>query len=206
MKIAVISDAHLFQTFAETYDSVKDFERAIEEIKSTVAPDMLFLAGDMFDYKKTESVYVRHYEGEAQMIKLREIFGKYGKPIYAIRGNHDKEEILKGLEQTVKNFHYVKNDVKNFGEFSVCFMDSFYETGGYSAAFLEAMQSLLKDAIAKTKQWKNTSILLCHETLAPYDNAIPDDVVKLLRKKFDLVYDGPLYRWNQDTYDSSPVV
>jgi predicted MPP superfamily phosphohydrolase len=53
VKIAVISDAHLFQTFTDNYDSVKDFERAIREIESKVSPDMLFLAGDMFDYKKT---------------------------------------------------------------------------------------------------------------------------------------------------------
>ncbi len=63
---------------------------------------MLFLAGDMFDYKKTESLYVRHYEGEAQMIRVREILEQFGKPVYVTRGNHDKEEILKGLEQTVE--------------------------------------------------------------------------------------------------------
>jgi len=206
VKIAVISDAHLFQTFTQNYDSVKDFERAIEEIKSTVAPDMLFLAGDIFDYKKTESIYVRHYEGEGQMMRVRQIFEKFGRPVYAIRGNHDKEEILKGLEQTVKNFHYVRNDVKNFGEFSVCFMDSFYETGGYGTESLERMQSLLKEAVAKGKQWKNPLILLCHETFAPYDNAVPDSAVKLLKKNFDLVLDGHMHLWNQNTYDSSNII
>lgn len=194
----------MFQTFTDSYDSVKDFERAIREIESKIAPDVLFLAGDMFDYKKTESAYVRHYEGEAWMIRLREVLRQFEKPVYAIRGNHDKEEILKGLEQTVSNFHYVKNNVKNFDAFSVCFMDSFYETGGYTTESVGAMQGFLKEALAKMKQWKNTSVLLCHETLAPYDNAVPESVVRLLRN-FDLVLDGHMHFWSQRAYDSNIV-
>jgi len=206
VNIAVISDAHLFQTFGQNYDSVRDFERAIEEIKSTVAPEMLFLAGDIFDYKKTESIYVRHYEGEGQMMRVRQIFEKFGRPVYAIRGNHDKEEILKGLEQTVKKFHYAGNNVKNFGEFSVCFMDSFYETGGYDVSSLEAMEGFLKGVITNSKQWRNTSMLLSHETFAPYDNAIPESVVHLLKKNFDLVLDGHMHLWNQNAYNSNRVI
>ncbi len=203
MKIAILSDGHLFQTFVETYDSVKDFERVIEDIKTQVAPDMLFLAGDMFDYKKTETMYVRHYEGEAYMIRIREILEKFGKPIYAIRGNHDKEEILTGLEQTVKNFHYVGNSVRTFGDSSVCFMDSFYETGGYGQQTLLNMEQFLKQAVSKMK---GTSILLCHETFAPYDSAVPLSVIGSVKKNFDMILNGHMHLWNRRTYDSDSVI
>ncbi len=201
----ILSDAHLFQTFTEDYDSVKDLERSIEEAALRETPDMIFLAGDMFDYKKTESVYVKHYEGEAQMIRVRLILEKFGKPVYAIRGNHDKEEILKGLEQTVGNFHYVKNDTKNFGQFSVSFMDSFYETGGYSIQAMEEMEKLLMSVAAKARGLRGRSILLCHETFAPYDNAISNTVVEFLKRNFDLVLDGHMHLWNHNAYSSTGI-
>jgi DNA repair exonuclease SbcCD nuclease subunit len=206
MKIAVISDAHLFQTFGDNYDSIEDFQRALEEVRTRIAPDMLFLAGDMFDYKKTETTYVRHYEGEGYMIRIRQIIEKFGKPVYAIRGNHDTEEVLTGLDQTVENFHYVKNDVKNFGNFSVCFMDSFYETGGYGDDTLQAMERFLKVAVSKVKQAKNTLILLCHETFAPYENAIPARLVEFLKKNFDLVLNGHMHLWNNKAYNSDNII
>lgn len=206
MKIAIISDAHLFQTFVEDYDSVKDLEKAIELIKTKTDPDMLFLGGDMFDYKKTETIYLRHYEGESYMMKIRKIIENFGKPVYAIKGNHDKEEILKGLEQTVDNFHYAKNDVKNFGKFAVCFMDSFYETGGYGATIVNDIEDLLEKALSKLHKWNNTSILLCHETFAPYDSAIPDNLVEIIKKNFDLVINGHMHLWNPKTYNSDHLV
>jgi DNA repair exonuclease SbcCD nuclease subunit len=204
MKIAVLSDGHLFQTFVETYDSVKDFERVIEDLKARVAPDMLFLAGDMFDYKKTETMYVRHYEGEASMMRIREALEKFGKPVYAIRGNHDKEEILAGLDQTVENFHFVGNSLRSFPELSVCFMNSFYETGGYGQQTLLNMERFLKQAVSKMKG--STSILLCHETFAPYDSAIPLGMVGSLKKNFDLVLNGHMHLWNRRAYDSDRII
>ncbi len=204
-KIAVISDAHLFQTFVEKYDSVKDLEKVIEEIK-TKNPDVLFLAGDMFDYKKTETAYLRHYEGENYMMKIREIIKNLGIPVYAIKGNHDKEEILKGLEQTVENFHYQKNDVKKFDDCSVCFMDSFYETGGYGKYTVNSMESFLTKSISKLKEWNNTSILLCHETFDPYDSAIPIEIIEMMKKKFDLILNGHMHLWKPKTYNSTKIV
>ena len=206
MKITIVSDAHLFQTFSGTYDSVKDFGLALEKIKSEVDPDYLFLAGDMFDAKKTDTLYVRHYEGEGHMIRVREAIRKFAKPVYAILGNHDRQEILAGLNQTVANFDYVKNGAKNFGDFSVLFMDSFYETGGYSPDAVQRMETILKQAASKMKQWKNTSILLCHETLAPYPESIPEQIVGLLKRDFDLVFNGHMHMWNPKTYDTNNIV
>lgn len=167
---------------------------------------MLFLAGDMFDYKKTETIYLRHYEGENYMMKIREIMKNFGKPIYAIRGNHDKEEILKGLEQTVENFHYIKNDARNVGDFSVCFMDSFYETGGYGSNNVQGMEELFRQMAARMKKWSNTSVLLCHETFAPYQNAIPNNLVEFMKKNFDMVLNGHMHLWNPNTYKSNHII
>ncbi len=100
----------------------------------------------------------------------------------------------------------MRNGTKNFGEFSVCFMDSFYETGGYGTDSLNAMWDFLKDAVGKMKRWEGTSILLCHETFAPYDNAIPEDVVQFLKKNFDLILNGHMHLWNHRTYDSDSVI
>ncbi len=206
MKIAIISDAHLFQTFRGNYDSVRDFGVALDEIRAKVNPDILFLAGDMFDAKKTDTLYVRHYEGEGLMIKIRETIRKFGKPVYAIRGNHDKEEILAGLDQTVENFDYIRDNAKNFGDFSVFFMDSCYETGGYGPDTVQRMETLLKQAVSKMKPWKNTSILVCHETFAPYPESIPDQIVRLLKRGFDFVFNGHMHLWNRNTYDTESIV
>jgi predicted phosphodiesterase len=205
VKVAVVADAHLFQTFAESYDSVGDLRRALDEIKTKVSPDLLFLAGDMFDYMKTETIYLRHYEGEGYMVRVRDIFRDFEKPIYAIRGNHDKEEILRGLEQTVDNFH-CEIGAKNFGDFSACFMNSFYETGGYGTTALENIKESLREVAAKMRGWGNKSVLLCHETFAPYDSALPESVIEVMRKDFDIVLDGHMHFWNPRTYKSDRII
>jgi predicted phosphodiesterase len=204
VKVAVVADAHLFQTFAESYDSVGDLGRALDEIKTKVNPDLLFLAGDMFDYMKTETIYLRHYEGEGYMVRIRDIFRGFGKPVYAIRGNHDKEEVLQGLEQTVDNFHY-QSGAKNFGDFSACLMNSFYETGGYGVVAVENVKDFLKQAGAEMKEWGNRSVLLCHETFAPYDSALPESVIEVMKKNFDVVLDGHMHFWNPNAYKSSRI-
>ena len=126
MKLAFISDAHMFQTFIEKYDPVVDFERALKSIVKH-EPDVLFMAGDMFDYRKTPTTYVRHYEGEGLMIKIRKLLKEFNKPVYALRGNHEKEEVLTGLQQTVPNFHYTRNDWASFDDCAVYLMDSHYK-------------------------------------------------------------------------------
>jgi hypothetical protein len=82
MKFAIISDVHLFQSFMKNYDPLKDFERVLFEIKQK-SPNALLIAGDTFVYKKTLTTYLRHYEGEGLMIRIRSIFKKMKIPIYA---------------------------------------------------------------------------------------------------------------------------
>jgi DNA repair exonuclease SbcCD nuclease subunit len=205
VRVALISDAHLFQTFIDTYDSVKDFERALDEI-GTANPDLLFLGGDIFDYMKTETVYLRHYEGEHHMIKIREIIERFEKPVYAIKGNHDKEEILSGLEQTVSNFRHIKNGIKKFSDFTACFIDSFYETGGYSPNITENMQIALDRILSKVDKLSDRPILLCHETFAPYENSVPSSIIAFIKKSFSFVLNGHMHLWARGNYNSSKIV
>jgi DNA repair exonuclease SbcCD nuclease subunit len=206
VKIAIVSDAHLFQTFTESYDSVSDFQRAIAQIAADESPDALFLAGDMFDAKKTETMFLRHYEGEGHMIRIREIFMKFGKPIYAIEGNHDRQEILDGLAQTVENFHFSGNSVVTLGEMPICFMNSFYETGGtYEAATIQRMKEFLDQSAAKVAKSGGKPALLCHETFEPYEGAIPASIVGLLKKSFQLVLNGHMHFWKPNSYNSPHI-
>lgn len=56
LKLAVVSDGHLFQTFIEKYDSIVDFEKVLNEIAKN-KPDVLLFAGDFFDARKSLSMH-----------------------------------------------------------------------------------------------------------------------------------------------------
>lgn len=199
MKLGIISDGHLFQTFVERYDSIKDFGTVLRKIKNEIRPDMLLMAGDMFDYKKTQTAYLRHYEGESFMIKIRGILEEFGKPIYAIRGNHEKEEVLIGLQQTVKNFHYIQNNFIEVNDALLYFLDTHYEEGGLYD--YNAVAKIIKDTISivKTKKSK-PKILILHESFAPFQNAIPKRIVQKIRKVFDWVVNGHMHMRNPASY------
>ena len=204
MRIAFISDAHLFQSFIKNYDALQDFERVLDEIKQK-SPDLLLIAGDMFDYKKTATTYLRHYEGEGLMIKIRNILKKFKKPIYAIRGNHEKEEVLKGLEQTVENFHYIRNDWVNFNNVSIYFMDTHYEGELYEPS---AISQILKQVISSASSVGSVSklkIILTHESFAPFENSLPKEIIGKMSKVFNWIIDGHMHAWNPKAYDLENV-
>lgn len=200
MKLAVISDAHLFQSFIKNYDPVHDFNSVLQKIKES-EPQALLIAGDMFDYKKTTSSYLRHYEGEGMMLKVRDVLSEFGIPIYAIRGNHEKEEVLKGLNQTVENFNYIKNDWVELDNASIFFMDTHYEGELYEP---NAVSQILKQ-LASTRR-KGNRVLICHETFDPFPNALPKEAIKTARKTFNWIIDGHMHFWNQTAYNLKNVV
>ena len=49
MRFAIVSDAHLFQSFMKNYDPLHDFKAVLQKIKEENTPDALLIAGDMFD-------------------------------------------------------------------------------------------------------------------------------------------------------------
>lgn len=202
MRFAILGDGHLFQTFMKNYDPLNGLRRILQEIKEK-NPGALLLAGDMFDYKKTTTAYLRHYEGEGLMIRVRNILEEFEIPIYAIRGNHEKEEVLQGLDQTVKNFHYVKNDWKNFKDASVYFMETHYEGEFYEP---EVVSQIIKQITPKTRKVKGTRILLSHETFAPFENSLPKETIEKATENFRWIINGHMHFWNPAAYGLKRVV
>jgi len=202
MKFAILGDAHLFQSFVRNYDSLSDFTRILQEIKENT-PGCLLMAGDMFDYKKTATIYLRHYEGEGLMIRVRNILKDFEIPVYAIRGNHEKEEVLRGLDQTVKNFYYVKNDWKKFKDTLVYFMDTHYEGEFYEP---EAVSQIIKQITLSTKKADETTVLLSHETFEPFKNSLPKTAIRKVSKNFDWIINGHMHLWNPSAYGLKNVV
>jgi len=203
LKLAVISDGHLFQTFVERYDSLADFETILNEI-SKDEPDALLVAGDFFDSKKTLRTYVRHYEGEGYMIKIRKLLQDFNKPIYAIRGNHEKEEILIGLDQTVENFHYDGDQWREMDDCTFFLMNTRYETGWYST---EALKQISKKLSSESKEHTNKkTILICHETIAKIEDAIPKEIVKSLKATFQWILNGHMHYFDKKVYGLKNVV
>ena len=201
MKLAIISDGHLFQSFVENYDSLHDFRTVLLKIKED-RPDVLLMAGDMFDCKKTTSAFLRHYEGEALMMKVRDTLEEFEIPTYAIRGNHEKEEVLNGLNQTVKNFHYVKNDWVRLGDVSIRFMDTHVEGELYDP---DAVSQILKQ-LGSSVKGKEKKILLSHETFEPFPECLPKDIIERTRKFFDFIINGHMHVWGSSAYGLKNVI
>jgi len=203
MKLAIIADGHLFQSFIKNYDSILDLKNVLEKIKVEDGPDVLLMAGDMFDFKKTPTTYLRHYEGEGLMIPLRQILRDFGIPIFSIRGNHEKEEVLRGLAQTVENFNYVKNSWKVLGDVAIYFMDSHFEGDFYEP---EVVSEIFGKIPPFQENAQKTKILLCHETFAPFPNCVPKEVIENLKNVFDWIINGHTHSWSESAYGIKNVV
>jgi DNA repair exonuclease SbcCD nuclease subunit len=186
----------------KNYDSLHDFENVLQKINK-VNPDALLIAGDMFDCKKTFSTYLRHYEGEGLMMKVRDALNEFKIPIYAIRGNHEKEEVLKGLSQTVKNFHYVRNDWVRLGDVWVYFMDTHFEGELYEP---NAVSQIIQQLTSSTTETKGNRILLCHETFAPFPSCLPKEAIEEATKVFYWIVNGHMHTWGSDAYGLRNVI
>lgn len=203
MKLAIISDGHLFQSFIKSYEPLHDFKEVLKEIKQKTESDILLMAGDMFDCKKTPGTYLRHYEGEGLMINVRQTLREFNIPIFSIRGNHEKEEVLEGLDQTVENFHYVRNDWKTFKDLSIYFMDTHFEGDFYEPSIVsEIMEKISPKTESNPKE---TKLFLCHETFAPFENCLPLKVVKEKKKEFDWIINGHMHFLCESAYGLEKV-
>jgi predicted phosphodiesterase len=190
----IISDAHLLQSYIGTYDAINDFKRALNQALK-LSPNFILIAGDMFDKRKTETSDVRHPEGEEAMMKIREIFENIKIPIYAIRGNHEDERILQGLQQTVPNFHYSGDKWERLGDTWVYFMDTRYEAGFYNEKLLETdIQNILEEVDKKWKTKKsNYGLLVCHEWVTDEEGAFPQELLTKLLDRFTWVINGHMH-------------
>ena len=193
-KFVIISDAHLLQTYMGTYDPILDFKEVFQKI-AKLSPDFILIAGDMFDKRKTETSDVRHPEGEATMMRIREIFDNIKIPIYAICGNHEDERVLQGLQQTVKNFHYSGDGWERLGSTDVYFMNTCYEAEYYDEKLLEADVDNILESMKR--RWKgkkpSNSILICHEWIAKEGVTYPIELLQKLLEKFTWVLNGHMH-------------
>ena len=206
-KFVIISDAHLLQSYMGTYDPILDFKEVFQKI-AKLSPDFILVAGDMFDKRKTETSDVRHPEGEAAMMKIREIFDNVGAPIHAICGNHEDERVLQGLGQTVGNFHYSGDKWEMLGKTDVYFMNTRYEAEYYDEKLLEVDVGNILESMKrrwKRKKPKN-SILICHEWIAREGAVYPIELLQKLLDRFSWVLNGHMHFYTKNHLKHSNLV
>jgi DNA repair exonuclease SbcCD nuclease subunit len=188
MTAFVLSDAHLFQTYLEWYDSVADFERAVRDCADKGA-EAYVLAGDIFDYKTTNTTYLRHYQGEEHLVRLRELFRSLETPVYALRGNHEKQVVLDSLEQSVENFHYEpRRQWITVGDRDLLLLDTHYRTEGYRDEIIDVFAEVAAEA-----EDRPGSVLVMHETVGGLDTALPDAALDAVSRSFDRVLNGHMH-------------
>jgi DNA repair exonuclease SbcCD nuclease subunit len=188
MTVFVLSDAHLFQTYLEWYDSVADFERTVRDCADNGA-EAYVLAGDIFDYKTTNTTYLRHYQGEEHLVRLRELLRSLEAPVYALRGNHEKQVVLESLEQTVENFHYEPGrHWITVGDRDLLLLDTYYRTEGYRDEIVDVFAEVAAEA-----EDRPGHMLIMHETVGGLDTALPDAALDAVSSSFDQVLNGHMH-------------
>lgn len=201
MATFVLSDAHLFQTYLEWYDSVKDFDRAVRECQETGA-DAYILAGDVFDYKTTNTSYLRHYRGEEHLVELRNLFLSLDAPVYALRGNHEKQVVLESMEQTVENFHYQEGrQWTTLDGRDVLLLDTNYRTEGYRDEIVGEFEDIAVEAEDRSRP-----VLVMHETLGDFDTTLPEGAIEAIADRFETVLNGHMHRKKRGVRGFSNVV
>jgi predicted phosphodiesterase len=197
-KIIVISDAHLLyqaewiedeKTLRDEAREVLDnFDRAAKELAKE-SPSAIILAGDMFDTKAESGQRVAYREAEKYMLRVRQILsdlaGKTRCKIYALRGNHDSEPVLKSLQSILDGkFVYARNQVVKIGETSLALMDTHYLTGAYEIP--------LADVPGKT------GILFMHESVPlPNISAPSKETFASICENHRLVFNGHLHFYSE---------
>jgi predicted phosphodiesterase len=192
--IAILSDAHLLmqaewiederRLTVEGEEVLENFQRAISLVKKD-KPEVIVLAGDMFDYRTKGRQRVAHREGEKYMIKIRSVFeqliDEVDCKIYALKGNHDSEPVLRSTEKALKGkFIYSGNRIVTIGNLNAFFMNSHYIPGIYVIPLEEIP--------------KKGNLLFMHESLPLFGIPAPsEDNLRDICKRFNYVFDGHMH-------------
>ena len=192
--IAIVSDAHLLmqaewledesQITVEGKEVIENFERAINELKKK-KPDVVLLAGDIFDYRTKSRRRVAHREGEKYMIRVRAVLEQLADDlnckIYALKGNHDSEPVLKSTEKALKGkFVYSGHRTKKIADLNVFFMNSHYVPGLYD--------------IPLERVPEKGDLLVMHESAPLWGVPAPsEENFRALCKHFKLVFNGHMH-------------
>ena len=192
--IAILSDAHLLmqaewiedenRLIREGEKVLENFERAINLVKKD-KPEVIVLAGDMFDYRTKGGQRVAHREGEKYMMKIRSILeqliDELDCKIYALKGNHDSEPVLKSTEKALKGkFVYSGNKIITIDGLNAFFMNTHYVPGIYVIP--------LEDVP------KSGDLLFMHESLPLFGMPAPsEDNLRNICERFKLVFNGHMH-------------
>lgn len=192
--IAILSDAHLLmqaewvedknQITNEGNEVLENFDQAIKELKNE-KPDAVLLAGDMFDYRTKTHKRVAHREGEKYMVRIRTILEQLADDlnckIYALKGNHDSEPVLKSTEKALKgNFVYCGDKKVDIHGLDVFFLNSHYVPGLYE--------------IPLEKVPKKGDLLIMHESAPLWGIPAPSkENFRVLCARFKLVFNGHMH-------------
>ncbi len=83
-------------------------------------------------------------------------------------------------------------------------MNTRYETGWYST---EALEEITKKLQSESKGHTNKkTILICHETIAQIEDAVPKKIVESLKETFHWILNGHMHYFDQKLYDLRNVV
>jgi predicted phosphodiesterase len=192
LRICILGDAHLLYQAEwvedekvlneEAKEVLDNFKMAIKKVISE-SPDVIVFVGDMFDTRTQSGQRVTHREAEKYMPIVRNILKeltKSGCKIYALRGNHDSEPVLKSLENDLGNaFTYVNNQVVSFGELRLSFLNTHYVAGNYEIP---------------TERIPKGDVLFMHENISigPILGLSKENLEKIC-KMFKFVFNGHMH-------------
>jgi predicted phosphodiesterase len=188
-KLAVISDAHLLsqaelvqderQRTAEGEEALENFSRACAQVART-KPEGILLAGDMFDERTHSYHWVVHREAEKYMIETRKILEELANEcscqLYALRGNHDSDPVLKSLTEILHGkFNFIDDTHVEVAGCEVHFMTTHYQKGNYDIPDLPKV---------------GRDLLLMHESIPEGIQGLPEVTIKELCSRFRMVLNG----------------
>jgi len=208
-RIAVISDVHYNYEYNEDYDKFSETKRAINQIMEG-SPDAIFVLGDFFDYRRTDSGGSLSIEqGDMRRNPLVKIIDDTNIPWFIILGNHEKSENLKTFEILCKNltFLYSKPDTKprKLGENSnnPVEVDSMIVWG----SMIQERGNRTKDKDIILKQYCKTArsittgkkkILLTHLNMIQTKGlGLEDKILRDLNESFDIILNGHEHSWTK---------
>jgi predicted phosphodiesterase len=198
LKLAVISDAHLLYQAewiederalrAEANEVLENFEAAMQKVVDE-SPDAIIMAGDMFDTKTESGQRVAFREAEKYMFRIRRILAASAAEaqcqIFALRGNHDSEPVLKSLQSSLDGtFFHPPDGMVMVADVEIALMDTHYKTGHYE--------------IPSDEFPKQGDILIMHESIPiPNVSAPPRETFVDLCSRFQVVFNGHMHFYAQ---------
>ena len=198
--IAILSDAHLLMQaewlddesrIAEEGEEVLgNFCRVLDQLKKD-SPDAVIFAGDMFDYRTKGGQRVSHREGEKYMLRIRDAISTLVSGlkcnVYSLKGNHDSESVLRGLEKTVPGFLYAPNRHIDIDNVRVFLLNSNYVQGPYEIP-LERLPS-------------SADMVIMHESMPLWGMQGPSaETFRKAAKRFKLVLNGHMHTFHPKVF------